>query len=54
MAAGLLLGVLESFAVSVLPAAYKDVVSIALLLAVLFVRPSGLFGSGEAARLKEF
>ena len=47
-------GVVESFAVSVLPAAYKDVVTLSLLLAVLVVRPSGLFASGEAARLKEF
>ena len=54
VAAGLALGVVESFAVSVLPAAYKDVVTLSLLLAVLVVRPSGLFTSGEAARLKEF
>jgi branched-chain amino acid transport system permease protein len=54
VAAGLGLGVAESFAVSVLPAAYKDVVTLSLLLGVLVVRPSGLFSSGEAARLKEF
>jgi branched-chain amino acid transport system permease protein len=54
VAAGLALGVVESFAVSVLPSAYKDVVTLSLLLAVLVVRPSGLFASGEAARLKEF
>lgn len=54
VAAGLALGVVESFAVSVLPAAYKDVVTLSLLLAVLVVRPSGLFASGEAARLKDF
>jgi branched-chain amino acid transport system permease protein len=54
VAAGLALGVVESFTVSVLPAAYKDVVTLSLLLAVLVVRPSGLFASGEAARLKEF
>ncbi len=54
VAAGLALGVVESFTVSVLPAAYKDVVSLTLLLAVLVVRPGGLFASGEAARLKDF
>ncbi|HET8723077.1 MAG TPA: branched-chain amino acid ABC transporter permease [Anaeromyxobacteraceae bacterium] len=54
VAAGLALGVVESFAVSFLPAAYKDVVTLSLLLAVLVVRPSGLFASGEAARLKDF
>jgi len=52
--AGMLLGILESFSISVLPAAYKDVIAIAVLLLVLFVKPSGLFGSVEAARLKEF
>ena len=52
--AGMLLGILESFSVSVLPAAYKDVIAVAILLVILFVRPSGLFGSAEVARLKEF
>jgi branched-chain amino acid transport system permease protein len=37
-----------------MPAAYKDVISISILLIILFVRPSGLFGSREAAKLKEF
>jgi len=54
VAAGLALGVVESFAVSILPAAYKDVVTLTLLLAVLVVRPSGLFSSREAARLRDF
>ena len=54
VAAGLGLGVLESFAVSVLPAAYKDVFTLTLLLLALVLRPSGLFSSGEAARLREF
>ncbi|MGE5188509.1 MAG: branched-chain amino acid ABC transporter permease [Gemmatimonadota bacterium] len=52
--AGMIVGILESFSIWVLPAAYKEVVSIAILLAILFVRPSGIFGSTEAARLKEF
>jgi branched-chain amino acid transport system permease protein len=52
--AGLMLGVMESFSIAVLPAAYKDVISIALLLLILFVKPSGLLGSREAAGLKEF
>ena len=54
IAAGLLLGILESFSVWVLPTAFKDVVSISILLLILFVRPSGIFGSVEASRLKEF
>ncbi len=52
--AGMILGVLESFSIWILPAAYKEVVSIAILLVILFVRPSGIFGSVEAARLKDF
>jgi branched-chain amino acid transport system permease protein len=52
-AGGLVLGLLESFSVWVLPAAYKDAVAIAVMLGVLFVRPSGILGSAEAARLRE-
>jgi len=52
--AGMILGILESFSIWVLPAAYKEVVSISILLLILFVRPSGIFGSAEASRLKEF
>lgn len=52
--AGMILGILEAFSIAVLPAAYKDVISIAILLLILFIRPSGIFGSAEVARLKEF
>ena len=52
--AGMILGILESFSIWVLPTAYKEAISIAILLAILFVKPSGIFGSAEAARLKEF
>jgi len=52
VAAGFVVGVLEAFSVSLLPAAYKDAISVAILLAILFVRPSGLFGSAELARLE--
>ena len=45
IAAGLILGVVESFSVWVLPTAYKDAISISILLAILFLRPSGLFGA---------
>ncbi len=50
VAAGLVLGVLEAFAVSVMPSAYKDAVSITLLLAILFLRPTGLFAARVAYR----
>jgi branched-chain amino acid transport system permease protein len=48
--AGLVLGVIEAFTVSLLPTVYKDAVSIALLLAILFVRPTGLFAARVAYR----
>jgi branched-chain amino acid transport system permease protein len=52
--AGFIVGVLEALSVWLLPAAYKDAVSVAIFLSILFFRPSGLFGSREAARLKAF
>jgi branched-chain amino acid transport system permease protein len=54
VAAGLLLGLLEAFSVSVLPLAFQDAISISILLVILFVRPHGLFGRKDAADLKEF
>jgi branched-chain amino acid transport system permease protein len=52
--AGLILGTLESFSIWVLPTAYKDAIAISILLIILFLRPSGLFGSKEEFSLKEF
>jgi len=54
VAAGLIIGVLESASVIALPLAYKDAVAIAILLGILFFRPSGMFGSREAGALREF
>ncbi len=54
VAAGLLLGLLEAFSVSVLPLAFQDAISISILLVILFVRPHGLFGRRDTAALKEF
>jgi branched-chain amino acid transport system permease protein len=52
--AGLVLGMLESFSIIVVPEAYKDVVSICVLLIVLFAKPSGLFGSRAMGALKDY
>ncbi|MHB9148746.1 MAG: branched-chain amino acid ABC transporter permease [Thermoleophilia bacterium] len=41
---GIALGVLESLAVGVVSAGYKDAVAFLILLIVLFLRPQGLFG----------
>jgi branched-chain amino acid transport system permease protein len=49
-AAGLAVGVLESFSIAFLPIAYKDVVALTILLAVLFLRPQGLFAPRTVRR----
>ncbi len=49
VAAGLLLGILEAAVMSQFPVAYKEAVSIVVLLLVLVFRPSGIF-SRKAAR----
>ena len=54
VAAGLLLGILEAFSIHIVPLAFQDAISISILLLILFIRPHGLFGSSEAAELKEF
>jgi branched-chain amino acid transport system permease protein len=46
VAAGLLIGVLEAASISVLPLAFKDVVTLCILLLILFFRPQGLFSPG--------
>lgn len=53
LAAGLIVGVAESFSVCLFPAAYKDATAFAILLVVLFIRPHGLFGARGAA-LRDF
>jgi branched-chain amino acid transport system permease protein len=52
--AGLLLGIIEAFSISVLPMAYTDVIAIAILLVILFFRPGGLFGNIQVGTLREF
>jgi branched-chain amino acid transport system permease protein len=45
--AGILLGTVESIAVVLLSSEWKDVVSFAIFILVLVVKPSGLFGTKE-------
>ncbi len=54
LVAGLILGLAESFCAGYLSSGYKDAVALVLLLLALFIKPEGLFGSGEAARLKKY
>jgi branched-chain amino acid transport system permease protein len=48
---GILIGVAESLSAGYLSSAYKDAVSLAILLALLLLRPSGLLGRVEARRV---
>jgi branched-chain amino acid transport system permease protein len=52
--AGLSIGIIEAISISVLPLAYKDAITLTLLLLILVIRPTGLFGSREAGALREF
>ena len=44
MLGGILLGLVESLAVTFFPSAYKDVVAFVILITVLIIRPRGLVG----------
>jgi branched-chain amino acid transport system permease protein len=48
VAAGMMLGITESLAAGFLGNQLKDIVAFALVVAVLLIKPSGLFGSSAA------
>ncbi len=52
--AGILIGLFETFSAGFLSPTYKEAITLALLLLVLFVKPSGILGKAEVARLKDF
>ncbi len=52
--AGILLGVIEAMGAGYISSHYMDAIALIILLIVLFVRPSGIFGSSEASKLREF
>jgi len=53
VAAGIALGVLENLSVLV-ESSLKNAIALAILLVVLFLRPSGLLGKAEQSSLREF
>lgn len=53
VAGGLIVGLIEAFSVSVIPSAFKDVAAFAILLAMLFLRPHGLFGRPYGVSVRE-
>jgi branched-chain amino acid transport system permease protein len=54
IAAGFLIGLLESLGAGFVSSGYKDAIALFVLLLVLWVKPSGLFGSREESELKKF
>ena len=51
IAGGLLIGITESLAAGYISSGYKDSIALGLLLLMLLVRPSGLFGRASAVRV---
>ena len=48
---GILLGLSESFGAGLISSKYKDAIAFIIILAVLFVRPQGLFGTSKVERV---
>ena len=51
IAGGLIIGVTESLAAGYISSGYKDSIALGLLLLMLLVRPSGLFGRADVVRV---
>jgi branched-chain amino acid transport system permease protein len=54
VAAGLIIGLLESYSAGLLSSGYKDAVALIILLLVLFFRPGGIFARREEQALKTY
>lgn len=54
VAGGFLLGLVESLGAGLIHSGYKDAMALVLLLLVLFVKPSGIFGQIEVSKIKKF
>ncbi|MCK4906990.1 MAG: branched-chain amino acid ABC transporter permease [Spirochaetes bacterium] len=54
LAGGLILGVLENLSIIFLPLAYKDALSLTILVIILAIKPSGLFVKKVMSSLKEY
>jgi len=54
VAAGIIIGLLESYSAGLLSSGYKDAVALIILLLVLFFRPGGIFARKEVQKLKQY
>ena len=54
ISAGFIIGILESFGAGLISSGYKDAIALLVMLVILWVKPSGLFGSQEESELKKF
>jgi branched-chain amino acid transport system permease protein len=52
--AGFIIGILESFGAGLISSGYKDAIALLVMLIILWMKPSGLFGSKEESELKKF
>ncbi len=51
---GLIIGSIESFGAGLISSGYKDAFALLVLMAVLFFKPSGIFGDIEISKIKRF
>jgi branched-chain amino acid transport system permease protein len=51
MVGGIIIGIIETFVVSYISAGYRDAISFIILIVVLVVRPSGLFGKKQITKV---
>jgi len=51
---GLIIGLIESLGAGLISSAYKDAFALLILLGLLFIKPSGILGSAEVAKIKKF
>jgi len=52
--AGFIIGIVESFSAGFISSGFKDAIALIILILVLFLKPSGIFGSEEVGKVKQF
>ena len=54
IAGGFILGILESMTAGLVHSGFKDAIALVILLFILCLKPSGVFGSKELSKIKKF